>query len=281
VATTNLIDAVTVEFEASKRWLSFVLYLNLLLYFIALIGIFGSGWFTKGAAIAALVTQGVAFLCRVFMGKSYSLGEKVRRLAMLKDGLGIEPSAQDVTTIATRLGFPDSSGRSFVGEYYASAAPRGQKRLLEILDECSYWTAQGARVTRNYLALGLAVAFSVVSLAFVISVQAGVSNDKVVKVFISTVGFVAVGELASLLLKFDSLSKTANHVLADCAFLANAPELNAQPLIEAGEYNCALASAGTPVPTWIYKQNQAHWNAAYDERRRVLFGDGNTRGTSA
>lgn len=273
VPETNLIDAMGIEFRTSKRWLSRLLTAQVLLYVITVVGTLGVGWTTKSAAIAALVVQAAAFACRVLMGKSYSLGEKIRRLAMLKDGLGIEPSAQDVTTIATRLGFPDGSGRSFVGEYYASKASHGQTRLFEILDECAYWTAQGAGVTRNYLGVGLGVAFFVVLFALLVSLQAGVSNDKAVKVFISTFAFIALGDLASLFLKFHSLAKSANDMLSRCASLAKTTQLDNQPLIEAGEYNCALASAGTPIPNWVYKRKQSHWNAVYEARRASLFSD--------
>jgi hypothetical protein len=272
VGRINLIDAMGVEFKASKRWLSRALGLNLLLYIIALTGIFGTGWVTKGAAIAAIVTQIIAFAASVFMGKSYALGEKIRRLAMLKDSLGIEPSAQDVTTIAIHVGFPDSSGRSFVGEYYASTVPAGQKRLLEVLDECAFWTAQGASKCRSFLIAGVAVASTMVLISFIVAVQAGVSNDKAVKVFISTVSFIALGDLGSLAMKFSSLASSANSVLIQCEGLAWSPDLKEHPLITTGEYNCALASAGTPVPTWIYKRYQADWNEAYEERRSTLFG---------
>jgi hypothetical protein len=281
VGRINLIDAMGVEFKASKRWLAAALWMNLLLYIIALTGIFSSGWMTKAAAIGAIVIQTVAFAASVFMGKRYSLGEKIRRVAMLKHSLGIEPSVQDVTTIATEVGFPDSSGRSFVGDYYASSAPVGQNRLLEILDECAYWTAQGALKTRNFLIAGVVVAGMVVLLSFIVVVQAGLSNEKVVKVFISTVSFIALGDLGSLAMKFSYLSGVANSVLTQCEGLARSPELDKQPLITTGEYNCVLASAGTPVPNWIYKRYQADWNEAYEERRSALFGIRKSDGANA
>ena len=269
----NLIDAMGLEFGSGKRWLRRALIANGCLYVVALLGIFGSGWMTKTAAVLTLVVQGAVFLCRSRMSKSYGLGEKIRRLAMFRDGLGIEPSAKDITIVATRLGFPDSRGRSFVGDYYAATAPVGQKRLLQIIDECVYWTAQGAEETRKFLLTCLVLASALVLMAFVISVQAGISNEKTVKVFISTVSVIAVGELAGLVTRFSSLSKVADEMLLRAEGLFQKSQIGEQPLILAGEYNCALASAGTPIPTWIYRRNQDRWNAAYAERRRSLQGE--------
>lgn len=271
----NLINAMTTEFDESKRWLGWMLYAYVAIYVVTLLGTFFGGRFSGMMGIVLLAIQIAVYFMRRKASTRFHDGERIKRMAMLQDGLGIQPSPGEITRICARLGFPDDSKRHFVGSYYSASAPAGNLRLLQIIDECSFWTSQCAKATAEKLLAALVAAAGAVVLAILFCLEFGFTGTSVVKVFITTVSFVAAGELMTMFFKFRGLSSSAESVMNTCEARLRS-QSGDDALMLFNEYNCALSAAGLPIPHLVYAANQEKWNAAYAARLKS-FNDSSHR----
>src|SRR6266516_327633 len=165
----NLIEAMRTEYGKSKFWWYWSIGVSLALYPLAVLSVFYSnGWEAKSFGIIAFLMQLLLFTFRVFMGRHLSLGEQIRRLAMLKDGLGIEPYKFQLAKLQERMGKTKSGEPAYIGSYYESALPVGPKRLLEITAESAFFTSALARTSACIFTVISAVGISIVFIGLII-----------------------------------------------------------------------------------------------------------------
>src|SRR5258708_6920869 len=138
----NFLEAMNVEYGLSKRWLSGSLILTAFFYVCLIAGAFTSGPWTKWMTFAAFVVQLSIVGARIRSGTHYSLGESVRRPAMLQNGLGTKPSPVQFAKIVAKYGISFSGEPITFGKYYESKVEPGARRLLEITEECAFWTGE-------------------------------------------------------------------------------------------------------------------------------------------
>jgi hypothetical protein len=269
----NLIEAMRTEYGKSKFWWGWSLVLGLALYPLAVLSVFYSdGLVAKSFGIIAFLMQLLLFTFRVCMGRHLSLGEQIRRLAMLKDGLGIEPSKYQLAKLQERMGKPKSSQPAYIGPYYDSTLPVGPKRLLEITAESSFFTHALARTSACIFMVISALGISIVFIGLIIVIQAGLSQtmlEAVAKTAVISMAFWATGDFALTALRFSSLARTAEKVFDLCGrLLAQETDSRDEAHIAATEYNCAVTQA-PPIPGPIYRWRQDRLNEAW-RRHRTL-----------
>jgi hypothetical protein len=269
----NLLDLMSVEYRRSRRALYASLGFNCLLYFIVLGDALSEHRFSEMFAVFAFVLQIASVALKYGCSRRYESAEEIRRIAVLKDGLGIEPSELSKAEIVSRVGTVPTPGRIFVGSYFASEKAPGVPRFLDDLSESAFWTCEvaqsAARVLLALLLLGSVV--SVFSLLGVLNAGLPVTKLKIgAEVFVVTLAFVVTGELLLLSLDYFALSQKARRVMTSAFTLleSNVVERDAAILLF-GEYNCAL-SATPALPTFLYGLLQTKLNAAWSARKAAL-----------
>ncbi|MEK6776177.1 MAG: hypothetical protein AABY87_04750 [bacterium] len=267
----NLIDAMRTEYGRSKRFWHWSLGFSLLLYLLAALSVFYSaGWGVKTIGVIAFIIQILLFFSRALTGRHFSLGEQIRRLAMLNDGLGKSPSELQLAKLKEKIGVIETDEPAYVGPYYESKLPVGPKRLLEIVAESAFFTSGLARTSVYVFGVisivGVLLVFT--GLIFVLKTELSQSNlDAAAKIAVISMAFWATGDLASTALRFNSLANASEKILDQCGyFLTQAGDCRDEAHATAAEYNCAVIQT-PPIPAFIYKWRQNILNEAWRNRK--------------
>ena len=165
----NLIEAMDIDFVAAKRWTTLMFAIGALIYVASCIVIVLAPGLDRQFAVALTLAQSIAFYAKVKANERYGCGEAIRRPAMLQDALGIQPSRLGISQMSARLRLPESKLPTYLGAYYySSQLPVGEKRLIEIIHECAFWTTNLARKTQRVM--WSIIAFASIATVFVLIV---------------------------------------------------------------------------------------------------------------
>jgi hypothetical protein len=209
------------------------------------------------------------FGLRAAAGTHQGIAERIRRVAMLQDGLAMQPSPMTLARLQELVGDCKHREPAFVGTYYGSAEPPGPRRLVEITAECAFFTHANARRMWKIVAVAATIAFLTVVLALVTAALLGASTallQLAAKIVIVSFAFWVAGDIATMALSFKSLTDGTDDVLRGCT-----QALEREQTLEAAqqsalslfsEYNCAVVKA-PPIPAWIYRLYQPRVNDAW------------------
>lgn len=218
--------------------------------------------------VAALLTEAGAWLLRHRAQAHHSLGEEARRLAMVMNGFGeakestqaIDLRAKTGTTLLQAAEALDNPG------YYASTAPHGRWRLVEMLDESSFWSKhlyRAAAVESLWLS-----GFVVVALLIAVLLAAPFTDASTTLV-VSRAAVIVL----SVLITVDELGTALGWLhSAEAAASVNAQlervDADTEPLLLTlfADYSVAAATAA-PIPERVYKREQARLNELWCKRR--------------
>jgi hypothetical protein len=223
-------------------------------------------------AITVFLAQIGLFVLRQFADHFQDHAEGIRRMAMLQDGLGIQPSPVTMARLYASVGGVHSGEPSFLGSYYESSLPLGPRRLIEMTAECAFFTGENARWLWRRLAwiagTGLVVAVAAF-LGAVLFTDSPTAPKLVAKIVIPAMAFCAAGDLASMAFLFRSMAESCNQVLLDGEHALqqredSQAEQNAA-LVLFTEYNCAVVKS-PPIPAAVYRHRQSILNQAWRNR---------------
>jgi hypothetical protein len=269
----NLTDAMRAHYSNSG-WLLYRLALpiTIAVYIAALITAAPlPNWAAGVLALLALVAQIAVFLIRVLAMDSNDVAEGIRRTAMLKDGLGVEPSPVQLAKLQERTAMQATNQQLQKDPYYNSPEPVSLRRLLDITAECAFFTSSLARRLWKIFG-GIAIAgflTPVIAILAVVLLGAGEPVLEIgAKAVLATVAFFAAGDIAMMAVQFYQLARDADRVLDHCegALRGDGHNLDSEALTAFDEYNCAVGKA-PPVPAWIYNRNRERLNAAWAQKQ--------------
>ncbi len=266
----NFLEAMNIEYRLSKRWLTVNLLLTFIFYCCVVSAAFAPSPWLKWITLAAFAVQLGIVAARVRSNVHYSLGESVRRPAMLQNGLGTKPSPMQLAKINAKYGISFSGGPITSDKYFESRTGPGPRRLLEITEESAFWTSELAERTATLLRNILIAALVAVVFAAFAALESGLpatGGDLVARICIGTVTLWCTGELFALYRKYDSLARGVERVLGDCEAISERPETDFAAAVALGEYNCCLASAAV-IPDFIYNFNREKLNLAWANRNQ-------------
>jgi putative Mn2+ efflux pump MntP len=264
----DLIELMRNEFARSKNTLRWVFYLGTAMYLLTLADVLiTSTIFSIIAAAAVVLGQVGITVLRVVSGEHYGSGERIRRLAMLNDSLGITPSKLDMARIYGQASGKAPKEHPYVGPYYESTLPTGSKRLVETLVESSFFTAHLARKTSVLFLAISAIGIAIVILSLVITLQLNLSQQisaLAAQVITSTILFWLSIDIANMAWKYFKLSQIAEKVSDHGSHLLEQPTdpSKSSALILLNEYNCEVIQA-PPIPSFMYKRYQGRLNQAW------------------
>lgn len=252
----NLLALMGVEYRRS-RW---ALYASLLcgaaVYGVVLLDTISEHKISGPLAPGALVLQVLALVLKHVSTTHYSRAEEIRRIAVLKDGLGIEPPQIVMAKIVSRSGNASPPTKLHVGKYFASEAPPGVSRFLENIEESSFWTHRIASFTGNLGLFAVIVGVAISVGALFAFINAGVPPSALhsaAEAVVVSLGFVVAGDFLILSLQYRELSQEACRRMEDAAAQLESERTERDAAIFLfSEYNCNLSGA-PPLPSFLYR----------------------------
>lgn len=250
----NLVAAMRGQYQSSEKLLWAGIAIKVVIYLAAL----GSAiWIDKIAAalflVVACLGQVSVFCVRYYSHVHNGLAERLRRLAMLQDGIGREVSALETAVLEEKIWSTPPSPT--VAPYYSSTLPRGPKRLVDVTAECAFYSGSISNAAwRTFLAISIATS-SVLLLTLVLLTIAGTVQSKldtVAKGVLIGITFWMTEDFFEMALKYRSLGISCEHVLQECSRLLEEEAPSLQESYEIfQEYDSAFANM-PPLPRWIY-----------------------------
>jgi hypothetical protein len=266
----NLVDAMSSDFAAAKKWAMLSLLVGSAVYFASVIAIFLPPGADKTLAAVGFLAQVFTIFARMRTDEFYNCGETVRRAAMLQDGYGIQPSMLVMADLCARVCLPASAKPTYLGSYYASQITIGPRRIAEILLESAFWTknlaAKAASIMWSAVALGTIIIFFI-GISFLLWGSHVTRMEEIARALLVSLGFWTVGDWTVLAIKYQILARSTEPVLRNTEKLLGPSNTSSdEALIQLGEYNAALA-CGPVIPQFVYRIYQSRlnhaWNAAY------------------
>jgi len=203
--------------------------------------------------VVACVGQALVLFVRYAGHEHVELGERLRRLAMLQDGVGREVPPLEAAVLAERIW--TTPERPIGTPYYTSELQKGPKRLADITAECAFFSGSIARSAwRTFLAVSVvASGVLVLILIFITAVGSAQTRLEVVaKGVLVGITFWMTEDFLEMALKYWGLAQSCERVLQECSRLLE----NQNPGLEDAyfalqEYDSAFANT-PPLPTRIY-----------------------------
>lgn len=141
----KLIDAMSCEYGRSKIWGNINFYLKCFLLVISIVAVFVTSTFSMLVGFGTLIIPIIIFLVREKASASYNRAERIRRLLLLVDGLGIEPPKLEIAQLKVEIGSIDNQKPLYVPPYYDSSLQAGFNRLADIIAESAFFTKHSVR----------------------------------------------------------------------------------------------------------------------------------------
>jgi hypothetical protein len=205
--------------------------------------------------VVACVGQASLFLLRFYSQSRLEVAERLRRLAMLRDGMGREVAPIEAAILAEKVW--DTPQDAVPDPYYTSQLPKGPKRLVEITSECAFFSGSVSNTAwRIFWGVSVA-ATSILVASLILIVELGIGHsalDIAAKAVLLGVTFWMTEDFVHMALRYKSVGAECERVLQECRRLLDqgdpSPE-DAYVLLH--DYDAALAGA-PPLPWRIYRR---------------------------
>jgi len=216
-------------------------------------------WSSKSAAIVFLIVACVGqVLVLVLRSASHArveLAERLRRLAMLQDGVGRDVPPLEAAALAEKVW--TTPEQAVASPYYTSSFQQGPRRLIDITAECAFYSGSIANAAwRTFLGISI-VASSALILSLILVTLVGTAQTRlevVAKAALVGITFWMTEDFLEMSLKYRSLGVSCERVLQECSRLLEQQSPSAEDAyFTLHEYNSAFSNA-PPLPSRIYRR---------------------------
>lgn len=264
----DYIAAMRHEDQLAKRHFYIILALNLFLVIIAISAIFVriNLWLTLFGALV-LLARVFSFFTSIEQQTHEKYSAILRRFALVKDGLGIEPKEKDLISIEAKLN-TNNVVTGMQQQYYDSKLPRGEKRLAIIIAESALFTGELSRIMAKYFARLSIVGIVIIIIVLYLLLCNGIkleTQPSIAKSFVSLALFFTLGDFALLWKKYQGMADTCENVMKEGIEISKAYIENNESLILLERYLCTLSN-GPLIPTWVYNKNRERLNKLWAKR---------------
>jgi hypothetical protein len=213
-------------------------------------------WSSIAAAvllIVACVGQTALFLLRFSSQRRLDVAERLRRLAMLHDGMGRDVAPIEAATLAERVW--DTPACANPDPYYRSQLAKGPRRLVDITSECAFFSASvGNAAARIFRIVSVAAAGLLVT-CLILVVELGVGQSKLQiagKAVLLGVTFWMTEDFVDMAVRYKTVGGACERILQECRRLLDQDNLSPEDAyVLLHDYDSALAGA-PPFPNRIY-----------------------------
>ncbi len=163
----NLVAAMRAEYQRGERLLWTGVCVKAMIYLTTLATIAWNNRIAEAVfLILACVGQAFLFVSRLSMESHVDVAQRLRRLAMLRDATGREPTSFEIADLPERVW--SAPENSVPDPYYSSHLPKGPKRLVDVTAECAFFSGKIAQAAWTVFLLVSVVASAVLLLSFVL-----------------------------------------------------------------------------------------------------------------
>lgn len=256
------------ETEEAKRFFQLRLYAHAATLVLGVPAIFVSGAAAYVLALAALISEAVAWTLRRLGSQRQEQGEKGRRRALLMQAYGDTQEPLDVTDL--RHGFSDRAERAAPDHedlsYWSTTAPVGPKRLVGQLQESAFYSkhlycAAAKDATKVSVALGVVAVALLFAAVLVGSGEVRLAVARTVVVFLA---FLITVDGVTRALAWGGAAQQASDV--DRRLERCDPDGSEAVLAIWGDYGVATATA-PPIPTPVYRKHKDRLEREWADRR--------------
>jgi hypothetical protein len=263
----NIVAAMRCEYRRSETLLWTSISVKVAIY---LTTVATAAWSNGIAASVFLVLASLGqiflFTSRLSMQWHLALGERLRRLAMLQDGIGREPTTFETAILPDRVW--DAQGSFIQGQYYSSELPKGPRRLVDVTAECAFFSGRIASSAWTvFLIVSIAASgvlvFSLVLVAIIGTAQSRL--EVVAKCVLIGITFWMTEDLIDMALRYRELTNSCERILQECFRLLGeeSPSMDGAYLV-LQEYDAAVAAA-PPLPSRIYRRRNEGLSKIWNE----------------
>lgn len=255
------------QYSRSEKLLWISIILKAILYGITL---FTSIWNNATAAAALLAVaclgQFSLFVLRILEDDYLRMAERLRRLAMLQDGIGRPVPAVEAAVIAAHLCL--TSEQQIPQPYYSSHEPKGPRRLVDNVAECAFFTGNISQFAwRLFAALSMgATAILVTSLLLLIIFAVNGSLIALVaKTVLVGITFWMTEDVIQIARGYRNVASTCDRILHTCSQLLDQSDISPEDaFFTLSEYDTAVSNA-PPLPSRLYRSRAARLSEIWRE----------------
>jgi len=238
--------------------------------FVALLMLLPIGIFAYGLAVAALITEILAWWFRNKGEHYHRLSRELMRRAMLFNAFGKSDESLDVTDLLNSFGEEKLTQKAkqldekfnYPVDYYMG------KALLDNLQESAFWSKHlFAIAAQRTIWLLVLISFAVIVVVFLIEPLLVNQNISLIpKIIVVFLAFVIADELSTAFAwreaanRCDAVDRRVEKILAE----TNEPSQEAILAIFS-DYAVATAAA-PPIPSHLYAAKRDHLNESWDNR---------------
>lgn len=236
-----------------------------------------SVYLSKGSVLFWLAIIGfilivVWFFLSQAQQRRRSAGDQARRVVLLMSGLNILPSAGQSLRINDNFnGEITSETLRREEDHFATRERPGYKRLVEMIEESSYWTCYLQKASANFM---LVILFLLVSIIFIVTGAAILSlntNELISfsRSMIALMIFIISTDVLGLLISYRNASSSIGNIFNRVEGISVKGFLKSDALLLMTDYNSAIEKAPATLP-YIYiicqKKLNKKWRA-YSEMK--------------
>jgi len=194
--------------------------------------------------------------------KHRAAGDQARRAILLISGLNMQPSAGQKLRINDGFNAILTKGNIRREEdHFASREAPGYKRLVEMIEESSYWTCYLQNVSSKAMLITLSLFFVVFVLVSGAAI-ASLDSENLIslsRVMIALMLFVISSDALGLLLSYRSAALSIDEIFKRVETIAAKGFLQSDTLLLMSDYNAAIERAPAILPG-VYKLSRSKLN---------------------
>jgi hypothetical protein len=234
-------------------------------------------WSSHLAAVVFLtvvcVGQGSLLLIRSSSQGHLGVAQRLRRLAMLEDGLGKEVPKLEEAILAEKIWDTPSSPIS--EQYYSSRLSKGPARLIDITSECAFFSGSISNAAwRTFLTASI-TASCLLLLSLVLLTLFGVGQTRlevVAKAALIGITFWTTEDLMEMALRYREAGNSCDRILQECSQALDSGISSAEDAYTLfHEYDAAVSNL-PPLPTRIYRKRNSRLSKIWSEAHPRTIG---------
>jgi hypothetical protein len=263
-SSPSLLALSRAEQEGAKRWFVLSRSAHVATLIVTLPTLFVEGKPAYFLALAALVSEAMAWLFRWLGDRKHSLAEEGRRRALLADALAKPADALAIRDLRARFSRHAKAVASNFEDpdYYATKAAPGPARLRAELQESAFWSRElyGASATIAYGVAAVLLVLVIGALFIVAGTESSDGSLVVARVGVLFLSFLVFSDILTQGLAWTDASKKSDEVYRRLEHVSLEDEGAALAVF--GDY-CVATATTPPIPSVLYRLHKDRIETAW------------------
>ncbi|MES0317217.1 GrpB family protein [Citrobacter freundii] len=224
-------------------------------------------------AIIGFILMVVWFFLSQTQQRCRSAGDQARRVILLISGLKILPSAGQSLRINDSFNAKITKNTLRREEdHFATREKPGYKRLVEMIEESSYWTCHLQKTSANLMS---AILFLLATIIFVVTgfaISSLNSNELILfsRAMIALMIFIVSTDVLGLMISYRNASSSIGEIFRRVEEISAKGYLKSDALLLMADYNSAIEKAPATLP-YVYDFCQKKLNRKWRNYSEVKF----------